>query len=244
MLIYNAITTSFYPGTGIFKPVPFSLVLRDEASVLIAFAVSFIRIWCVFVLCVVVGVPLGIIISLKMKLYDTVSPVLEVISSIPAPALLPLIVALCMGSGELVAATIIFIAMIWYIIFDVMAGLRTLPADYLDLAKILHVSRREAWFDIYIPSVMTAFVTGSITAIGAAWNSLIVAEYFSTGPLSSPMTQVKTGIGKTITIATKHGDLLVLTLSIVTMTLLILVFNLTVWRRVYNHATKKYTYNR
>ncbi|HUO41401.1 MAG TPA: ABC transporter permease subunit, partial [Methylomirabilota bacterium] len=188
--------------------------------------------------------PLGIVISLRMKLYDTVSPVLEVISSIPAPALLPLIVALFMGSGELVAAMIIFIAMIWYIIFDVMAGLRTLPADYLDLAKILHVSRREAWLDIYIPSTMTAFVTGSITAIGAAWNSLIVAEYFTTGQNSQPMTQVRLGIGKTITIATNQGDLLMLTLSIVTMTLLILVFNLTVWRRVYNYVTKKYTYNR
>ena len=244
ILVYNAFTMRLHIETGFFTPVPISLVVSDETNVLTAFAVSFVRIWYVYILCVGVGVPLGIVISLRMKLYDTVSPVLEVISSIPAPALLPLIVALFMGSGELVAAMIIFIAMIWYIIFDVMAGLRTLPADYLDLAKILHVSRREAWLDIYIPSTMTAFVTGSITAIGAAWNSLIVAEYFTTGQNSQPMTQVRLGIGKTITIATNQGDLLMLTLSIVTMTLLILVFNLTVWRRVYNYVTKKYTYNR
>jgi ABC-type anion transport system duplicated permease subunit len=58
------------------------------------------------------------------------------------------------------------------------------------------------------------------------------------------LTQVQTGIGKTITVATNQGDLLTLSVAIATMTLLIILFNLTVWRRVYHYTTSKYTYNR
>ncbi|MCL5068786.1 MAG: ABC transporter permease subunit, partial [Thaumarchaeota archaeon] len=105
------------------------------------------------------------------------------------------------------------------------------------------VSRWQAWRNLYLPATLTAFVTGSITAIGAAWNTLIVAEYFQVA--GSPVeTQVQMGIGKTIALATQDQNLAVLTLSVLSMTALIVVFNLTVWRRVYHYTTKKYAYNR
>ena len=49
--------------------------------------------------------------------------------------------------------------------------------------------------------IATAFVTGSITAIRAAWNTLIVAEFFE-GNGTTPITQVGQGIGKVIVVAT------------------------------------------
>ena len=118
-----------------------------------------------------------------------------------------------------------------------------MPSDLFELRREFKVSRWQAWRNIYIPATETAFVTGSITAIGAAWNTLIVAEYFQQA--EHPVeTQVQTGIGKTIALATLNNDPLVLTLAVLSMTALIIVFNLTVWRRVYHHTTKKYAYNR
>jgi NitT/TauT family transport system permease protein len=244
LFFYNELAITLSRGGVVLPHIYLSTLIAVEIPVLVALAYSFFRIWYIYMICVVVGLPLGIVISLKMKLYDTVSPVLEVISSIPAPALLPLIILVAYGSGEVVAAIVIFIAMIWYVIFNVMAGVRTLPADYKDLVRIFQISDRRAWWDIYIPSAITAFVTGSITAVGAAWNSLIVAEYFTTGNSTTPLTQVGFGIGKTITIATNQGDLVTLSLAIITMTVLIVGFNLVVWRRIYHYTTSKYTYNR
>ena len=86
-------------------------------------------------------------------------------------------------------------------------------------------------------------MTGSITAVGAAWNTLIVAEYFQVSG-KPPETSVLYGIGKTIAIATDSGDLLTLALAVLSMTVVIVIFNLTVWRRVYHFTTKKYAYNR
>lgn len=62
-----------------------------------------------------------------------------------------------------------------------------MPSELIDLRRMLHVSRFNAWRNIYIPSVLTAFVTGSITSIGAAWNALIVAEYFAGSNTREPL---------------------------------------------------------
>ncbi|MGI0078948.1 MAG: ABC transporter permease subunit, partial [Nitrososphaerales archaeon] len=218
-----------------------------EGGVVTALAFSFVRVWYVYFICVAVGVPVGIVIALSTKLYVSATPALEIVASIPAPVLLPLMVSFFAKSPEAVAAIIIFLGMIWYIIFNVMAGIRSLPAELWELPKEFRVSRVKAWRNIYLPASLTAFVTGSITAIGAAWNTLIVAEYFSVelpSGASQTLTQVGVGIGKTINVATAGGDLLTLTLAILSMTALIVAFNLTVWRRVYHYVTKKYTYNR
>lgn len=221
-------------------------LVSGEVLVIYALIASFIRVWYVVAICIAVGLPLGIVISLNFKLYDTVSPLLEVVSSIPAPILLPAIV-LVPGLGqnaEAVAGIVIFLSVFWYIVFNVMAGVRTLPADMKDLPQIYHAGRGTAWRDVYIPSALTALVTGAITAVGGAWNALIIAEYFQPDPLKPPVTQVATGIGKAITQATNAGDNLTLFLAVSSMTVLIVVFNLTVWRRLYHKVTKRYVYNR
>ena len=217
-----------------------------EVDILYALAVSFVRVWYVVAICVGIGLPLGVVISLNFKLYDTVSPLLEVISSIPAPILLPAIVLIpVLGqSSEFVAAVVIILSVFWYIVFNVMAGVRTLPADIKDLPYVYRVSRISAWRNVYIPSALTALVTGAITAVGGAWNALIIAEYFQVSPTQAPLTQVSAGIGKTITIATNQGNIQTLTLAVISMTVLIVAFNLTVWRRLYHYVTKRYTYNR
>ena len=223
-----------------------STLASNEVGILYSLGVSFIRVWYVVAICIAIGLPMGVVISLNFKLYDTVSPILEVISSIPAPILLPAIVLIPVvgGSSEAVAAIVIFLSVFWYIVFNVMAGVRTLPSDIKDLPHVYHVSRWAAWRNVYVPSALTALVTGAITAVGGAWNALIIAEYFQLQTSSPPLTQVASGIGKTITIATNTGDSQTLFLAVVSMTILIIAFNLTVWRRLYHRVTKRYSYNR
>ena len=221
-------------------------IAGTEAGILYDLAVSLVRVWYVVAICVAVGLPLGIVISLNFRLYDLVSPVLQVISSIPAPVLIPAaIVILQIGhSPEAVAAIVVILSVFWYVVFNVMAGVRTLPSDLKDLPHVYKVGRWSAWRNVYVPSALTALVTGTITAVGGAWNALVIAEYFQLSPSSPPLSQVATGIGKTITIATDKGDVLTLSLAVISMTVLIVVFNLTVWRRLYSHATRRYAYNR
>jgi NitT/TauT family transport system permease protein len=247
LLVFSTVAHS--GGVSVGSLPSASVVLSDESTVLVALAASFVRVWYVYAICVAIGLPMGIVISLNFKLYDTVSPILEVISSIPAPILLPAIIVIPVLGGvpEAVSTIVIMLAIIWYIIFNVMAGVRTLPADLKDLPHVYHVSRWAAWRNVYLPGALTGFVTGSITAIGGAWNALIISEYFTTTNslgVTVVKSQVATGIGKLIDVATNSSDYLTLTLAVLSMTALIVTFNLTVWRRVYHFVTKRYTYNR
>ena len=245
LLVFSSVSHS--GGVNLGSAPSLSFIAQQEGGVLYALGVSFVRVWYVYGICVAIGLPMGIAISLNFKLYDTVSPILEVISSIPAPILLPAIVLIPVVGGmpEAVAAIVIILAIVWYIIFNVMAGVRTLPADMKELPSVYQVGRLSAWRNVYLPGALTGFVTGSITAIGGAWNALIIAEYFNpSGTPAGVLTQVGSGIGKTIVIATNNADYLTLTLAVVSMTVLIVSFNLLVWRRIYHHVTKRYTYNR
>ncbi|MDG6956526.1 MAG: ABC transporter permease subunit [Nitrososphaerota archaeon] len=244
MLILVAAASS---GTLRLEALPsLGSIASTEATVLVALVYSFVRVWYVVAICVAVGLPMGIVISLNFKLYDSVSPLLEVISSIPAPILLPLIVLIpFVGTNpEAVAGIVIFLSIFWYIVFNVMAGVRTLPADMKDLPHAFKVGRVSSWRNVYIPSALSALVTGAITAVGGAWNALIIAEYFQPDPTKPALTQVGIGIGKMITVATDQGNLETLFLAVASMTILIVAFNLTVWRRLYHRVTKKYSYNR
>ncbi|MCL5068785.1 MAG: ABC transporter permease subunit [Thaumarchaeota archaeon] len=55
------------------------VLAREEASVLVALAYSFVRVWYVYLICIGVAIPLGISIALNRRLYDAASPTLEVI---------------------------------------------------------------------------------------------------------------------------------------------------------------------
>ena len=245
LLVFSTVVHS---GVSVGGVPPLSLVLGDESQVLVALAASFVRVWYVYAICVAIGLPMGVAISLNFKLYDAVSPALEVISSIPAPILLPaiLLIPVLGQTPEAVSTLVIMLAIIWYIIFNVMAGVRTLPADLKDLPKVYRVGRWAAWRNVYLPGAFTGFVTGSITAIGGAWNALIISEYFTetSGGVTVVKSQVSTGIGKLIDVATYGSDYLMLALAVLSMTALIVGFNLTVWRRVYHRVTERYAYNR
>ncbi|HUI86668.1 MAG TPA: ABC transporter permease subunit [Nitrososphaerales archaeon] len=244
--------STFVPGlaSGI-EHLSSAAILSAEGTVLVSLGYSFVRIWSVYFLAVAVGLPIGIGVALRTRLYEAMVPLLEVVASIPAPALLPFIAAAAMEQGEIVAAFIIFVGMIWYIIFNVMAGIRTLPAEIFELKKVFQLSSWQAWRQIYIPASTSAFVTGSITAIGAAWNTLIVAEIFQVVTKNGVHTLTKVGNGIGLLLVQVNNanpytatDAATFILALVSMTVLIIGFNLLVWRRVYHRVTKRYAYNR
>lgn len=231
--------------------IDLNIMLSDESIVLLALVFSFARVWYVYLITAIVSLPLAIIIATRRTLLNIMMPVLQIVSAIPAPALLPP-VALALGSfyfgGELTAAFVIFLGMFWYLLFNIMAGVRTIPSDVKEMARLAGLKGFSAWRHVYIPAALPSFVTGSITAVGGAWNTLIVAEYFSVSvsgiSTSQPLTQVSIGIGKLIDVATAKGDLLLLGLSIFSMSALVITFNILVWRRLYARTTKRYAYGK
>jgi NitT/TauT family transport system permease protein len=216
-------------------------------EVLLALAYSFTRIWLTYIICAILAVVIGVEVGLSKRFAESSMAIFQIISAIPATILLPAIVAavyIYAYGGEMTAIIIIFISMFWYILFSVISGIRTLPNQFLELKEILRLNRVQTWKNIYIPAILPSFITGSITAIGGAWNALIVAEYFTVQSSSGSavtLTQVGTGIGKTIDVAVFSGNLTLAFLSIIMMTAMVIVINKFVWQKLYNSVTSKYS---
>jgi NitT/TauT family transport system permease protein len=225
--------------------ISFTTLANKESNVLVGLAYSFVRVWYVYVVSVAVGLPLGIAIASHSKLYQAGSPIIQIISAIPAVALLPPIAIFMTTlplSGELTAAIIIFLGTIWYIIFNVIAGIRSIPSEIFEVSKLMGLKGWAYWKDVLIPAALPSFVTGSITGVGAAWNTLMVAEYFSVS--GSVTTRVANGVGVLLNVATNNGDLLLMGLTIFSMSALIVAVNLLFWRRLYKYTTKRFSYRR
>ena len=225
--------------------VSLSDLASKESTVLVGLAYSFVRVWYVYAISVAVGLPLGIVIASRPKIYQGGSTILQIISAIPAVAILPPIAILALSlpySGEWTAAIVIFLGTIWYIIFNIMAGIRSIPSEIFELSKLMRLKGWAYWKNVLIPAALPSFVTGSITGVGAAWNTLIVAEYFSVS--GKVITRVSSGVGVLINVAINTGDLVLLGLTVVSMSALIVAINLLFWRRMYNYTTKRFAYRR
>ena len=225
--------------------ISFTVLASKESLVLVGLGYSFVRVWYVYVISVAVGLPLGIVIATQSKLYQSGSTILQIISAIPSVAILPPIAVLAVNlpfSGELTAAIVIFLGTIWYIIFNVIAGIRSIPSEIFEVSKLMGLKGWAYWKNVLIPAALPSFVTGSITGVGAAWNTLIVAEYFSVN--GTVISRVGNGVGVLINVAINKGDLVFLGLTVFSMSTLIVAVNLLFWRRMYRYTTKRFSYNR
>ncbi|HYB68295.1 MAG TPA: ABC transporter permease subunit, partial [Candidatus Acidoferrales bacterium] len=225
--------------------ISLTTLVNKMSVVLVGLAYSFVRVWYVYVISVAVGLPLGIAIASHSKLYQSGSTILQIISAIPAVALLPpiaILVATLPFSGELTAAIVIFLGTIWYIIFNVIAGIRSIPSEIFEVSKLMGLKGWAYWKNVLIPAALPSFVTGSITGVGAAWNTLMVAEYFAVN--EKVITRVGNGVGVLLNVATNTGDLVLMGLTIFSMSALIVSVNLLFWRRMYKYTTKRFAYRR
>ncbi|HII39649.1 MAG TPA: ABC transporter permease subunit [Thermoplasmata archaeon] len=191
-------------------------------------------------------VPVAAWVAHNERASRLITPVLEVVASIPATALFPLIIAfsvLAVGAfgleAELAAFLVSLFAMQWYLLFNLIAGMRSLPGDMREAAKVFGLRGWTYWKRVLLPAMTPSLLTGSITAWGAGWNALIVAEYIS---YAGHVYQVGAGIGYLIAYATytpgDHGRLLLL--SVLALVLVVLAMNKLLWRPIIRRASDRF----
>ena len=125
----------------------------------------------------------------------------------------------------------------WYILFNVIAGASSIPADLREVASIYRWTGFQRWTRLYIPCVFPYLVTGLITAAGGAWNATIVAEYV----VMKRQTYTAFGLGSIINHASADGNFPLLAASVVTMAVAVVLLNRSVWRQLYRVAERRFS---
>lgn len=200
---------------------------------------TFLRVEFTLLLAALWAIPAGVAIGLNTRLSAIIQPVVQVVASVPATALFPIIILLLtrVGGGLAVGSIVLMLlGTQWYILFNVIAGTIALPTDLKEVCGVFGFGKWERWRKLFLPGIFPYLITGFVTASGGAWNASILAEYFHL----NGRTFSTTGLGAVISSAADKGNYPVLLVATMLMTFIVLMVNRLVWRRLYRLASTKF----
>ncbi len=128
-----------------------------------------------YVLAAIAGVALGTLVGLSTWAMRGLDPIFQVLRTVPPLAWLPLSLA-AFRDGQPSAIFVIFITAIWPIIINTAVGVRNIPADYNNVARVIRLSHLEYFFKIMMPATVPYMFTGLRIGIGLSWLAIVAAE--------------------------------------------------------------------
>jgi nitrate/nitrite transport system permease protein len=126
-------------------------------------------------LAAVVGVALGMLIGVSPLMYRALDPLFQLLRTIPPLAWLPLSLA-AIQKNEPAAIFVIFITAIWPILINTAVGVRQIPQDYNNVARVLQLPKQKYFTKVVFPATVPYIFTGLRIGIGLSWLAIIAAE--------------------------------------------------------------------
>ncbi len=200
---------------------------------------TLVRVLVLTAIASLIWVPIGIKIGLSPKWSRRAQPFVLFLSAFPANLLFPLVVVAILSwrlNVQIWLSPLMVLGAQWYILFNVIAGAQQIPGDLREAADNLGLKRWLRWRRLYLPAILPAFVTGGLTAAGAAWNASIVAEFVTWGG----HTLKASGLGSYIAVQAAIGSQPKLVLGIAVMIIYVLLMNRLLWARLYRLAEERY----
>ncbi|MGO1560239.1 Alkanesulfonates transport system permease protein [Actinomycetales bacterium JB111] len=129
-----------------------------------------------FVLGTVWGIVIGTAMGLSRATRETVTPIVELLRSIPATATLPLFIIL-LGGGDDMRVIFIAYGVSWFVLINTASGVGTIHKTLLDLGQVFKVSPARRLFTIILPAALPKIFAGVRIASTAALLLAIVSEF-------------------------------------------------------------------
>ncbi len=229
--IYNVFSGPILPG-----------VWAQIESLPLAMGASALRVTAAYTVCLLISLPLALLVARSTRAARFGMPTIEVIASFPATALFPVIIFELIPylTAEGAAVLMLMTGMLWYLFFNVLSGVRGLPPDLEEAATSFGVRGWRRFTRVVLPGIFPALITGSITAFGGGWNTLIVAEYLSVG---SHQSLSLFGVGRAIDVGYAMPDRTgypLMVAALLTLVASVIAINELIWKPLYRRAVDKY----
>ena len=139
-----------------------------------------------YALALIIGTPIGFLLGLSTTFTKIFDPIIQILRPVSPLAWLPLGLVLFLGAGkqasELGALFTIAICSMWPTVLNTAVGVRAIPQDYLNVAKVLKLSRSKTLFKVLIPASLPYMFTGFRLSLGIAWLVIVAAEMLTGRP--------------------------------------------------------------
>ncbi|NOT26490.1 MAG: nitrate ABC transporter permease [Acidobacteria bacterium] len=152
----------------------------DQGIALLAYY-SLVRVGQGFLLGIVIATPLGFLFGVSPLLTRMFDPLMQIMRPISPLAWLPLGLVLFQRS-EPAALFAIAVCSMWPTLVNTMQGVRAIPQDYWNVAKVLRLSRWTTFTKIIVPATLPYMFTGYRLSLGIAWLVIVASEMLTGTP--------------------------------------------------------------
>ncbi|OYX87362.1 MAG: nitrate ABC transporter, permease protein, partial [Azorhizobium sp. 35-67-5] len=159
---------------------PFFVAGPQDIGLGLRVLVSLQRVAVGFGLAAVVGVLVGALIGQSIWAMRGLDPIFQMLRTVPPLAWLPLALAAFRDSNPS-AIFVIFITAIWPVIINTAVGIRNIPQDYRNVARVLRLNPLEFFWKIMLPSAAPYIFTGLRIGVGLSWLAIVAAEMLTGG---------------------------------------------------------------
>ena len=148
-----------------------------------------------YAIALILAVPLGFCLGLSPTFSKMFDPLIQVLRPVSPLAWLPLGMVLFLsakltipalgidyGASDLAAVFTIAVCSMWPTVLNTAMGVRAIPQDYINVAKVLKLSRWKTLTKVLIPSALPYMFTGFRLSLGIAWLVIVAAEMLTGKP--------------------------------------------------------------
>jgi nitrate/nitrite transport system permease protein len=148
-----------------------------------------------YFLALLIGTPVGFFLGLSKKFTVAFDPIIQVLRPVSPLAWLPLGMILfsgvkimdeggrtTFGASDAAALFTIAICAMWPTVMNTAVGVRAVPQDYLNVAKVLKLSRSKTLWKVLVPATLPYMFTGFRLSLGIAWLVIVAVEMLTGRP--------------------------------------------------------------
>lgn len=210
------------------------------STLILATGATLIRLFIAYIFALIIALLAALLIMLGPRLEMVLLPFFDILESIPILAFFPVIILVFIRFNFLngAAIAIIFLDMVWNLLFTIIGGLKIIPQDIIDTAKVFKIKGWAYFWKILFPAVIPQIVTGSILALAQGWNIIIVAEALHVYVPNGTPSHDLFGIGSILVQASGNGQTNIFIMALVVMVLTIAFFNFFVWQKLLHYAQR------
>lgn len=152
-------------------------------------------------LCVLIGLPVGVLLDWYPKIVDIVMGVINVLQTIPSMAMLVMILII-FGLGTTTVILTVIIYSILPIIKNTYVGLESVDVSYVDSAKGVGMSKWQALYMVKIPLALPVILAGIKNALVLAVGTTTIGSFVGAGGLGDVILRGINTVGGTAIILT------------------------------------------
>ena len=142
---------------------------------------SLVRVAQGFLLGIAIATPIGFLLGVSTTLTKMFDPIMQVLRPISPLAWLPLGLVIFQKS-EPAALFAIAVCSMWPTVINTMMGVRAIPQDYWNVARVLRLSRVTTFTKVILPATLPYVFTGYRLSLGIAWLVIVASEMLTGAP--------------------------------------------------------------